>query len=71
MKVTNNRGIYTIITNSIYHIETQCKYDDIKDNVVIKEAAKLKKRLLKYNYPENLVNDSIKEFYKYFSVKQK
>lgn len=59
-----NNGIYNLLKESIYHIETQCV--KITEEIVNKEADKLRDRLLSYNYPEDSVQEAIIEFTHYF-----
>jgi len=70
MGVIKNKGIYNILKESIYQIETQCKYDEIEDEIVRKEATRIRERLINLHYPHDSINEAIVEFYKYFSVKQ-
>ena len=59
-----NNGIYNLLKESIYHIETQC--DKITEDIVTKEADRLRDRLLNYNYPQDSVEEAIIEFTQYF-----
>ena len=59
-----NKGIYNLLKESIYHIETQC--DKITEEIVNKEADRLRDRLIKYNYPVDSVQEAIIEFTEYF-----
>lgn len=70
MAIIKSKGIYNILNESIYQIETQCGYDDITDNVVNKEAKQLSETLFNYNYPKDSINAAIDEFYNYFSVER-
>lgn len=66
MAVIKNKGIYNILKESIYHIETQCV--EIEDNVVVKEANRIKEKLINAHYPEDSINEAIVEFFKYFHL---
>ena len=59
-----NNGIYNLLKESIYHIETQC--DKNTEDIVTKEADRLRDRLLNYNYPQDSVKEAIIEFTQYF-----
>jgi hypothetical protein len=59
-----NKGVYNLLKESIYHIETQC--DKITEDIVNKEAERLRDKLIDYHYPLDSVQEAIIEFEKYF-----
>ena len=59
-----NNGIYNLLKESIYHIETQC--EQITEEIVNKEADRLRDRLIDYNYPQDSVLEAILGFKEYF-----
>lgn len=59
-----NNGIYNLLKESIFHIETQC--EQITEEIVNKEADRLRDRLINYHYPQDSVLEAILEFKYYF-----
>ena len=57
----------SIVNNSIYHIETQCDYNNIPDMIIESEASRIKKTLKKYNYPKKYIDEATREFLRYFN----
>lgn len=71
MSVIKNKSVYNILNESIYHVETLYKLDDITDEIVGKEAKNLSETLHNYHYPKKIRDAAIDEFYNYFSVKRR
>ena len=65
--IVNNKTVYSILNESIYHLESLFDYDDITLEILDKEAKSLSETLHKYHYPRKIRNAAIVEFYKYFS----
>lgn len=68
MPVIKNKGIYNVLKESIYQIELQ-RYNDIDDDLILKEASRIERRLKRFNYPKDSIHEAIVEFYNYFKVK--
>lgn len=66
--VNSNKTLNQIINESIYHVESLYKDDEITWEIISKEAKNLSETLHNYHYPRKIRNAAKNEFYKYFSM---